>query len=124
MDGVSIAGGLSLSLALTDDFYMIDEESNDIATDTGKSLRFSSGDNGWCTACTVYLLVSSRFGGMYNFNVRALSKKDQLLDMVSLQKTFGALKGEECLQYTVKQQSNDIVLSIMNHAGQGEITIQ
>jgi hypothetical protein len=80
--------------------------------DSGKVLRFGLGDLGWCTLCQVYLLVSTKMGGNYAINVRALSTREILSESSTyLQKSFNTFRGTECMYFTARVNT-DIVYNI------------
>lgn len=112
VESTSSTTPISLFLSLSDDFSSIDEEDNDLMTESGKMLRFGSGDLSWCVQCQVFLLVSTRMGGNYRISVRTLSKRDILTESQTLQKAYNTIRGAECMFFQATKPNFDVVFSV------------
>lgn len=65
VETIAQSNPLDIQFSITDDLTLIEERHDDLVTENGKGMRFTSDDYGWCTSCNVYFIVSARVPGTY-----------------------------------------------------------
>lgn len=58
----------------------MEDKGNDLVTDKGKALRFTSDDYGWCTSCSVFFIISVKAPNTYLITGKSTSRKEMLPD--------------------------------------------
>lgn len=56
----------------------MEERDADMIKDTGKAIKFSSDDFGWCIKCSVFFIVSVRSPDTYVITGKTTSRKEFL----------------------------------------------
>lgn len=97
--------------SISEDLSLLEEKSYDMITDSGKALKFTSDDYGWCTSCSVFFIVSVKTPNTYLVSGKATSRKEIIPDQVTITRAVNQFE-RECFAYTVLKSTNDIVFNV------------
>ena len=88
----------------------------------GKAFKFSNTDQGWCTRCNVYLMVSIQKAGKFFVTPTTYSSKEQII-AEQYTRLIVNQQGQECLEYTIASITNDLVVEIFDLEGTSKVTV-
>jgi hypothetical protein len=110
---------LSLDSELT---QVEDTDQTPFYLSNGKAFKFSSTDQGWCTRCSVYLMISAGAAGKFFVSPITYSSKEQIV-AEQYTRLIVEQQGQECLEYTVASATADLVVEIIDLEGTSQVTV-